>query len=131
MMTEHLIESLSTLQEYCCSGGYRACAQTVAEAYMPVVGRVLCLFPGSVGHLTNQPQEIRTMGRWVGQFPCFHSTAGLIPMFPFYCWSDSHVSIPPLVPVVTGASEGIGRGYALEVSMTSLCVAVSSVTHMI
>ena len=54
-----------------------------------------------------------------------------VPMFSFHCWSDSHVSIPPLIPVVTGASEGIGRGYALEVSMTSLCVAVSLVTHMI
>ena len=30
------------------------------------VGRVLCLLPGSVGHLSNQPQEIRTMGRWAG-----------------------------------------------------------------
>ena len=54
-----------------------------------------------------------------------------VPMFSFHYWFDSHVSIPPLIPVVTGASEGIGRGYALEVSMTSLCVAVSSVTHMI
>ena len=61
-----------------------------------------------------------------------HGQAGRpVPMFSFHCWSDSHVSIPPLIPVVTGASEGIGRGYALEVSMTSLCVAVSSVTHMI
>ena len=47
-----------------------------------------------------------------------------VPMFSFHCWSDSHISIPPPFPVVTGASEGIGRGYALEVSMTSLCVAV-------
>ena len=93
-----------------------------AEARVAVVGRVLCLLPRSVRYLTNQPQEIWTMGRWAGQFPCFHSTAA---------WSDSHVSIPSLIPVVTGASEGIGRGYALEVSMTSLCVAVSSVTHMI
>ena len=54
-----------------------------------------------------------------------------VPMFSFHSCSDSHVSMPPLIPVVTGASEGIGRGYALEVSMTSLCVAVSSVTHMI
>ena len=54
-----------------------------------------------------------------------------VPMFLFHYWSDSHVSILPLISVVTGASEGIGRGYALEVSMTSLCVAVSSVTHMI
>ena len=102
-----------------------------AEARVAVVGRVLCLLPRSVGHLTNQPQEIWTMGRWAGQFPCFHSTASPIPTFPFHCWYDSHVSIPPLIPVVTGASEGIGRGYALEVSMISLCVAVSSVTHMI
>ena len=93
-----------------------------AEAGVAVVGRVLCLLPRSVGHLTNQPQEIWTMGRWAGQFPCFYSTSA---------WSDSHGSIPPPIPVVTGASEGIGRGYALEVSMTSLCVAVSLVTHMI
>ena len=116
------LPSLPPLQEYCCSGGYSACAQAVAEAGVAVVGWVLCLLPRSVGHLTNQPQEIWTMGRWAGQFPCFSIPLlhGLIPMFPFH-----------LIPVVTGASEGIGRGYALEVSMTSLCVAVSSVTHMI
>ena len=89
-----------------------------AEAGVAVVGWVLCLLPCSVGHLTNQPQEIWTMGRWAAS-----------SHVSFHCQSDSHVSIPPLIPVVTGASEGIGRGYALEVSMTSLCVAVSSVTH--
>ena len=31
----------------------------------------------------------------------------------------SHTTSP--IPVVTGASEGIGRGYTLEVSITSLC----------
>ena len=112
--------SLSPLQEYCCSGGHSACAQAVAEACVAVVGWVLCLLPRSVGHLTNQPQEIWTMGRWAAS-----------SHVSFHCWSDFHVSIPSLIPVVTGASEGIGRGYALEVSMTSLCVAVSSVTHMI
>ena len=82
------------LQEYCCSGGYSACFQAVAEECVAVVGRVLCLLPGSVGHLTNQPQDIWTMGRWAGHF---QSIAGLIPMFPVHCWSDSHVSSPPLV----------------------------------
>ena len=82
---------------------------------MPVVGWVLCLLPRSVGHLTNQPQEIWTMGRWVG-------------LFPFHCWSDPHVSIPPLILVVTGASEGIGRGYALEVHHC-VCCCVVSYTH--
>ena len=51
-----------------------------------------------------------------------------VPMFPFHCWSDSHVSIPPLIPVVTGASEGIGRGYALEVHHC-VCCCVVSYTH--
>ena len=51
-----------------------------------------------------------------------------VPMFPFHWWSDSHVSIPPLIPVVTGASEGIGRGYALEVHHC-VCCCVVSYTH--
>ena len=67
--------------------------------------------------------NLKKYGPWAGGQASSHVS--------FHCWSDSHVSIPPLIPVVTGASEGIGRGYALEVSMTSLCVAVSSVTHMI
>ena len=84
MMTDYLIQSHSTLQEHCCSGGYSACAQAVAEAHVAIVGWILCLLPRSVGHLTNQPEEIWTMGRWVGQFPCFYSTVDLIPMFPFH-----------------------------------------------
>ena len=50
------------------------------------------------------------------------------PACAFHCWSDSHVSIPPLIPVVTGASEGIGRGYALEVHHC-VCCCVISCTH--
>ena len=41
-------------------------AEVDFKASMAAVGRVLCLLPGSVGHLSNQPQEIWTMGRWVG-----------------------------------------------------------------
>ena len=42
----------------------------------------------------------------------------------FCCLSLSHtlslpLSLPPSSPVVTGASEGIGRGYALEVGVNS------------
>ena len=90
MMTDYAIESLPPCRTVVV--GDSACAQAVTEAHVAVVGRVLCLLPRSVGHLTNQPQEIWTMGRWVGQFSCFHSNTGLIPMFPFH----------PFIPVVTG-----------------------------
>ena len=79
--------------------------------------------PSSSLHVASHESTLRNMDHGQVSRP--------VLMFSFHCWSDSHVSIPPPIPVVTGASEGIGRGYALEVSMTSLCVAVSSVTHMI
>ena len=83
------------------------------------VGRVLCLLPGSVGHLSNQPQEVWTMGRWAGSHVFILLSGCVLPLSVPHsiCWSDFHVPIP----VVTGASDGIGRGYALEVSITSSC----------
>ena len=67
-------------------------------------------------------------GRSMVQFPCIHSIA---------CYSVSFHYQPDFhfIPVVTGASEGIGRGYALEVSIlllfsfmhTDLRIASSSV----
>ena len=105
------------MQECCCGGGI-----TVRGEVASAVGRGLCSPPGSVGYLSNQ---LRTMGRWVGQVPrvanLFHSNVSLIPMCLFCYWSHSLFPIA----VVTGASEGIGRGYALEVSASSCCCAVS------
>ena len=88
------------LQEHCCCGGLTVRGQVGMVSAVAAVGRVLCLLPGSVGHLSNQPQEIWTMGRWVGSHVfillavcvlplsvwllCVHSVAGLIPMFPFH-----------------------------------------------
>ena len=57
---------ISSLQERCCCGGLTVPGQVGMVSAVAAVGRVLCLLPGSVGHLSNQPQEIRTMGRWVG-----------------------------------------------------------------
>jgi len=65
------------------------------------LGGVLCLLPGSVGHLLNQPQEIRTMGRWVGSHVFILLPDCVLPLSvwllcTFHFWSDSHVSIPLL-----------------------------------
>ena len=118
-------DRLPPLQEYCCSGGYSTCAQVVTEAHVAVVGR------GSVPSSSLRGASHKSTSRNMDHGQVGRAGRQASSMFSFHCWSDSHVSIPPAIPVVTGASEGIGRGYALEVSMTSLCVAVSSVTHMI
>ena len=56
----------TSLQERCCCGGLTVRGQVGMVSAVAAVGRVLCLLPGSVGHLSNKPQEIWTMGRWAG-----------------------------------------------------------------
>ena len=109
------------MQECCCGGGITLRGEVAVLSSVAAVGRGLCSPPGSVGYLSNQPQEVRTMGRWVGQFPrVANSNVSPIPMCSFCYWS--HCLFPVLsIAVVTGASEGIGRGYALEVSVASSC----------
>ena len=98
------------MQECCCGGGITLRDEVASP--VAAVGRGLCSPPASMGYLSNQPQEVRTMGRWVGQFPCvanlLHSNVCPIPMYSFCYWSlfPEHS-----IAVVTGASEGIGRGY--------------------
>ena len=82
----------SSLQERCCCGGLTVRGQVGMVSAAAAVGRVLCLLPGSMGHLSNQPQEIRTMGRWVGSHCSFCCQS-----VSFHCQSDSCVHIPLLV----------------------------------
>ena len=68
------------------------------------------------------------LGKSIADFPCiysvgilfhFHSNVSLIPMFSFCCWFISMLAFH-FIQVVTGASEGIGKGYALEVGILLL-----------
>ena len=71
----------------------------VTEASKGHRWQLLCLLSSSLGYLQIKPQEVWRMGR----YKC--CGIGL-------CYTQSRASLS----VVTGASEGIGRGYALEVS---------------
>ena len=123
----------SSLQERCCCGGLTVRDQVGMVSAMAALGRVLCLLPGSVGHLPNQPQEIWTMGRWVDSHVsillpvcvlplsvwllCVHSIAGLIPMFPFLF---SHSSCD-------GSIWGYRKGLCTGGEYYIICVAVMSI----
>lgn len=59
-----------------------------------------CIYVGSYGYWNNGFQEIRSMGRQIN----------------LLCTDCSGDPLPLLADlVVTGASEGIGKGYAIEV----------------
>ena len=72
---------------------------------------VLCLLSCSMGSIKNQPQKVWTMGRCVLDY--VGSKVG------YHLHDDNSFSG---LAVVTGASEGIGRGYALEVCSNYLAL---------
>ena len=69
-----------SLQERCCCVRLTVPGQVGMVSAVAAVGRVLCLLLGSVGHLPNQPQEIWTMGRWVGSHVSILLPVSVLPL---------------------------------------------------
>lgn len=59
-----LITHVCLFQEHCCSSGCVLVCLLSVEADQGASWMVLCVLFSSVGNIENQPQEIRTMGRY-------------------------------------------------------------------